>query len=258
VAEYLLDSAREILAEVRNIDDALRGAVFATDAFELLGYRTPTLAFEALRLKHCLEIHAECQFVGVQHHAHLKLRRSEIEHEVALIDKWFNTGIREETNANARLAINTDLARVFRDHGRFDEELECLREGLELHSILRLSGRWKFLRRLTRGLLHYLLFCLRSPVHFLLVVLFWVLASSAATWGVAYTDSPLLTGFGCAVQDAVTTFFSFGPPHHPESCSKVAGAKEWPAAIVSAATIVIGFFHLGIFVSYMYSVLMRR
>jgi hypothetical protein len=259
VAESLLERAHDLLAETRSVADAVRGAVLATDALELLGNRTPTLALEALRLKHCFEVHAECHFVGVEHHANLAGRLEEVKREVIEIAQWSDPNRRDVVEANALLAISTDLARVFGEHGRFDEELACVQQGLRLHAFLRLSGGpFVWAVQPVRLLIRYLLFCLRSPIHFLFALTVWIFICSVLYGFAAYWGQPLwATAIPCSLQDAVTTFFSFGPPHHPQVCDVPLG-KCWPAAIVTTCTIVLGFAHLGIFVSYLYSVLMRR
>jgi hypothetical protein len=91
IARSLLKRAGKMLAEgVFSVEDAVRGAVLANDALELLGGKTPTTAAEALSLKHQFELHAECQFTGVEYHVPMSSRIKEIERDAKSIARWFS------------------------------------------------------------------------------------------------------------------------------------------------------------------------
>ncbi len=62
----------------------------ARDADRLVARMTPTLALNALSLRHRAEVTAECLFFGVQYHAVTKERIDAIASEVAGVGDWFH------------------------------------------------------------------------------------------------------------------------------------------------------------------------
>lgn len=56
IAEKLIERAEKLLPDVHSVQQAVQGAVWATDALEILGGRTPTIAIEALRLSTTLRL----------------------------------------------------------------------------------------------------------------------------------------------------------------------------------------------------------
>ena len=91
IAEHLLDRANASINEVNTATEALRGAVLATQALELLGGKTPTVSVEALLLKHAFEVIAECQFPGVEYHLNLKERLADINANLTALSSWLNS-----------------------------------------------------------------------------------------------------------------------------------------------------------------------
>ncbi|MGJ3242210.1 MAG: hypothetical protein ACFE0O_04525 [Opitutales bacterium] len=127
IAESLIDRAEKILGSANSIREAVRGAVLATSALELLGPKTPTTARDALELKHRFEVCAECQFGGVQYNIEVKDRFREIRRDVQLLGRWYGQNARASAIHNAELTIISRLRAIFRAHDEFDEEDQCLK-----------------------------------------------------------------------------------------------------------------------------------
>ncbi len=250
LAERMVERAERMIPAVQSVTDAVKGAVLATDALELLGARTPTLAIEALRLKHHFEVLAECQFSGVEYHIPLHGRLAEIRRDVRVISKWFGYKQREFAAMNAEMAILTTLVRVFRSFGQFDEEQQCMQRARHLHNTLWMDQ--KPARRLLWPVLRYLELLLSSFATFVQVLAVWVLILGILFWLSGHSDQALL----CGLQDAVSSFFSMGPPVSPEPGCKA--NNHWPFALVTSLTVFASFVHLGVFVTHLYTIIMRR
>jgi len=251
LAEHMLERAERMLSNVQSVADAVKGAVLANDALELLGTRTPTLAIEALRLKHQFEVLAECQFSGVEYHLPLHGRLAEIRRDVHVISKWFGYKQRKSAAMNAEMAILTTLVRVFRSFGQFDEEQQCMQRARYLNNSLWMGQR--AVRRLLWPVLRYLELLLSSFSTFVLILVAWILVL-----GVLFWQSQAGSDIGdllCGLQNSVSSFFSMGAPVTPSACTKVDG---WLGSIVTSLAIFSGFVHIGVFVSHLYSIVTRR
>ena len=89
---------------------------------------------------------------------------------------------------------------------------------------------------------------------FVCALLAWVFLLSLLFW---WSGHP---SWGYGLSDAVTSFFSVGGPVHPEggTAAEAARIARWPHAIVTAIAILSGFIHLGVFISHLYSITMKR
>lgn len=251
LAEHMLERAERMIPNVQSVADAVKGAVLANDALELLGTRTPTLAIEALRLKHQFEVLAECQFSGVEYHIPLHGRLAEIRRDVRVISQWFGYKQRESAAMNAEMAILTTLVRVFRDFGQFDEEQQCMQRARHLNNSLWMGQRP--IRRTLWPVLRYLELLLSSFSTFVLILMAWILVLGVLFW-LSQAGSGL-GDFFCGLQNSVSSFFSMGSPVTPSSCT---GTNNWPGAVVTSLAIFSGFVHIGVFVSHLYSIVTRR
>lgn len=254
VAENLIERAEDLKSQVTSVADAVLGATMATDALELTGARTPTTAIEALALKHQFEVMAECQFSGVEYHIRIEPRIAEITRELNVICEWFGKGKRESANLNARMHILNQLVRSLRDHNQFDEEQFCINRARRIHNTLWV--RQRSARVLLLPLLRYLELLLSSFATFVTVLLGWLVIFALLFWWVgSTTGNGDNWSFWCGLQDSISTFFSVGPPTHPEECKT---RSTWGYALATSATIFAGFFHLGVFVSHLYLNVARR
>lgn len=248
VAEKLISRAKALMADVASVEDAVRGAVLATDALELTGGRTPTAATEALSLKHRFEVLAECEFAGVAYHSRIQPRLQEIAIETEAISRWFSRGQQKEAKLNAEMNVLHGLLPILREHNRFDEEQACMSRIRHLHNTLWM--RQRPIRFILWPLLRYLELLLSSFAVFVVILGLWVLGLS-----VLYGWANLHETWYWGPADAVSSFFAINPPIDHLANTHNA---EWKHVLVSCIAIVSGFFHLGVFVSHLYSITSRR
>lgn len=248
IAEALIRRATGMLPGANSVSQAIQGGVLATDALELISGRTPTAGIQALTLKHEFEVLAECQFSGVKYHIAVKPRFAEIQAEVKAISRWFHTKQRKDASLNARMHILGRLVKILRNHGQFDEEQLVLNHVRHLQNSLWMRQApggflaWPFLRYTEKLLSSF------SMYGFMLVCWFMILCLLFLPFfdGVA--------AFGNALLSAAGSFFSIGlfiPVYLPLTRCVLFN-------ILIFFSTVSGFFHLGIFISHLYSILSRR
>ena len=246
IARHMLNRAERMLNDgIATVEDVVHGAVLASDALELLGGKTPTMSAEALALKHQFELHAECQFCGVEHHLHMKERIDEIERDAGAIARWFHPDIRKKTALNIRLDVVNKLVRILRDYNQFDEERYCMVEARRLHRQLYVGEHW--LRLFALPFIAYAEWLLSSFKKFTFAIVGWV----GLAWMLYYFSPIISEATKKGVDDraepfgqAVGTFFGVD----------IVGAHP----VISIIVIVAGLFHLGIFISLIYDLVNRR
>ena len=231
----------------QSVPEAVHGAVLAVEAQEYLGHRTPTTSLEALALKHQLEVLAECLFYGIEYNMNVKSRFREIQEEVKSIGKWFRPRTRKHSRLNAEVRVISELALRFKDHNQFDEEQECLARIRDLYRHLWFEKN-KWFAWSIYPVRRYIEFLLISMFRFALAIIFWVIVL-----GLLYN---LLRPAGDApwhgYVDAMTSFFGLQPAHD------LPMSREEHAVGLNMAAILLGFVHLGIFISHLYSIVSRR
>lgn len=251
VAETTLARARARLNSIRSERDAVLGAVLAGDALELVELRNPTIATDALMLKHAFEVEAECQFSGVEQNILIEPRIKEIEIESWAIALKSHDRQRKKAQINAELHVLNRLTLILRTHNRFDEEQICIDRVRKLQNTLWLNASaW---RCTLFPVLWYVDFLLSSLQRFLAAVVSWLLVLGILYFFV-FPDQSCL-GFIKGLENAVSSFFSVGSPIHnlPEG-------KEYSRlqVLVINLAIVSGCLHLGIFISRLYALVSRR
>jgi hypothetical protein len=187
IAEHLVDRANKFIKEVNTPTEALRGAVLATQALELLGSKTPTVSVEALLLKHAFEVIAECQFPGVEYHLNIKERLADIRANLAAMSSWLHEKRRQDFLLNAEAQILSKLTAILEEYGEYEEAELCQDDLRDLHR--QISVRYDFR---TRPLLApliwpfrwYIVFVLRSSFNFILSITVLLLVF----WGFHYVD----------------------------------------------------------------------
>ncbi len=250
VAERLIARAEKVLSDATSVEDSTHGALLALEAQELLGNRTPTTALEALAIRQQLEVIAECMFYGTQSHLNVKERFQDIEREVHSISEWFRTSMRKPSELNAQIGILNQVILRFREYNQFDEEQSCLDRARRWERLLWLERHksWAWLFYPFRA---YVELLLSSIPRFLSVVALWVVALTLIFQYCPIKDpnnpvNPLTHGF----TETVTTFFGVQPAHG------IHNNLSW--ALFVSFVIVAGFVHLGILISHLYSMLVRR
>lgn len=251
VADRLIARTERLLSDVRSVPQAVRGAVLATDALELLGGRTPTTSLEALALKHHLEVLAECQFVGMQEHMDVGSRMEDLKREVDALSEWFGETEREKQTAawNAELSILNKLIEVFRANNQFDEEQLLQVRARKLHRKLWFAKRWTVLRPLEIFPAYVESLVASFPL-FLAAIALWIIVLG----GLYCVFSPLTWHRGIA--DAFTSFLGVQPSGDDGLWDTKQGLHG--AFWLVAMTIGLGFVHLGIFISHLYSMISRK
>nr|VFJ43704.1 MAG: hypothetical protein BECKDK2373B_GA0170837_100629 [Candidatus Kentron sp. DK] len=250
IARCLIDRAKSMLPEgPSSVEEAVRGAVLVGDALELLGGKTPTAAAEALSLRHQFELYAEYGFIGVEKYIPLDARFQEIERDAKSIALWFGKQS-ERTALNIQINTVNQLVRILRAHNQFDEEQVCTNRARHLHNSLymhRQPWRYVFL-----PLLRYSEFLFKSFSRFALAIFLWIGGLSGLfAWALhAYGGAPGKTQNIDALPfgNAIGTFFGTAP---------VTSYGHWAIAL-SVFAIVAGLAHLGIFISYLYTLVSRR
>lgn len=251
VSERLIGRAERLLPEVRSVPHAVRGSLLATDALELLGGKTPTTSLEALALKHHFEALAECQFVGTQQHMDVRARMKDIQREMRALSGWFGSKRKQKAVAawNAELSILNKLIDVYRTHNQFDEEQMLQVRARALHRHLQFV-RYPALFRPLEILPWYVEKLVSSFPLFLAAIALWVLILG----GLYAWASGVSLNQGLA--DAFVSFIGIGPSGD-ETLWKPAHGWSLPFWLV-AFTLLLGFVHLGIFISHLYSMISRK
>jgi hypothetical protein len=250
VARQLLQRGEALLAAgVESVEEAVRGAVLATDAYELLGNRTPTTALEALAVKHQFEVLAECQFIGVQHNIEVKQRVKELRHEIKLTCRRFARSERRAAALDAEVAILGKLVSIFQDHNQFDEEMQCLYRQRQAMAKLT-QARHGPLGWGLGWMWRYLNWLVLSPLRFLIGIAGW-LALGCLLFSLA-TQLPWDWTPG-ALDHSMNAFFAGNGPD---------GDFGWAESPLSTWTVrlltVLGLFHFGVFISYIYTLISRK
>lgn len=254
VAETLIHRAEELLgSDASSVEEAVRGAVLATDALELLGGRTATIAVQAVRLKHQFELLAECQFAGVQYHLDVIDRIEDVHKEISHISKWFGRRQRFSAALNSEMHVLLDLVRVLRNYGQFDEEQVLMNRIRSIHNSLWMRQRpWRLLTMWP--VLRYIEFLLGSFTRFALSLTAWILLLAGVFWAgdsvaawITVGDTGA-NGMRVAVSRALESFLGKGFPND---------ANVFTALLYVIATIA-GLLHVGAFVSLLYSNVTRK
>ncbi|MHA1713600.1 MAG: hypothetical protein ACTSW4_06150 [Candidatus Ranarchaeia archaeon] len=257
IAQTLIDRAERILKDAQTVPDAIHAATLALEAKELLANKTPTTALEALSLQHQAEVTAECMFYGVSYNFDVKARFEDIKREVKAISRWFKSGnTRRRAELSARSAIIGNLVRIFREFNQFDEEQACLAEMRRLNGLFIFHEKpwfWPIY-----PLYRYVQFLLSSLLNFLGMVVFWILAY-ALMWLLVF-KSRVIGGltFSKSLLDSMQTFLTFERPEFLSNLSQGIKLSGLELIIFFGIPLILGFIHLGAFISHVYTMLQRR
>lgn len=247
VGERLIERSEAILAQAKSVQDAVYGALLALEALEYVGPLAPTTALEALARKHELEVQAECLSFGVEYNIDVGLRLAEIQREIREIAHHFNPKTRNLSSMDAEASIVSALALRYREFNQFDEDQECSKRIRDLyrHLWLRRHRRWAWIVWPVRW---YVDLLLNSISTFVLMIILWIVVFTFlfAMFPHLGYDHSIFHG----LKDAITSFVGVQPAH--ERSGSVA------IDLLSMFASVLGFVHLGIFVSHIYSIMVRR
>ncbi|MEI6702491.1 MAG: hypothetical protein WCL71_03010 [Deltaproteobacteria bacterium] len=252
MATHMIIRCEAMLMEgVHTVPDAVRCAVLATDALELLGDRTPTTAMDALKLKHMAEVTAECQFSGVEYHIEIKPRLKEIQKEARSLSRWFHHRRKTMAAMNAEMTTVIEVMRIFREHGQFDEALICQNRIRYLHNRL-----WMYQqpgRLVLWPLLRYTEIVLASFGCFLAAIAGWMFLftmifswiSKVSAWPADMAISPNGATPWSQAFSAFTSANSFT-------------STDFTWNLITVLAVLFGIAHIGIFISHVYMLVSRK
>lgn len=255
IAERLIQRAEQILHSTKTVEDSVYGALLALEAQELLGNRTPTTALEALAIRQQLEVIAESMFYGVEAHLNVKDRFKEIEREVRSISYWFNPRTRKAAELNAQIGILNHLVLRFREYNQFDEEQDCLNEVRRLERRLGLysTDAWMKMRALIGFFPRWYVEYLLGAIHrFIIALIGWVAVFTILYGNFCNVEKG---SFWHGFADTISSFVGLQPPHELKYLLQPGMGISLG---LSMAAIVLGFVHLGIFISHLYAMIARR
>jgi hypothetical protein len=250
VAECLVSRAEALLESAHTVKDAVRGAVLATDALELLGPMTPTTARDALELKHRFEALAECQFGGVQYNLQLDDRFAEIQRDMRMLGRWYGPAARQAALTSGELTIVSRLMTIYDQHEEIDEAEVCRQRIRTLH-------RKVWFRQNRGNPMTWFVWLIRAYIEYLLGSL-TRFTIAAVLWVAGLTGGFKLLKHQVAKRDSVENLQTLG-----QAISSFFGTEPlsssdplWIALTIVAT--VSGFLHLGIFISQTYANLARK
>jgi hypothetical protein len=245
VAETLLRRAEIFRKQACTVKDYIKGAVLAADAAELLSGLTPTLTYTAIALKHEYETQAECAFLGVGYHFDVRKRAAEIEAEVDAVSSWFGHQTRRTSRLAAYVVIMNRLVSVYRTAGQFEEEQDCLAAVRSWHRELQFRRAGNPILWISHSLMWYAEVLMSSFERFLLAVVGWIVALTGGWYALN----------GGKKLDAISgTFGSF----FGGSAISIETDTQWAIVIFSCFTVAVGAFHIGILISFLYSLVSRK
>lgn len=258
IAQRMIKRARKLLDKLDTVPDAIHAALLALEAKELLSGKTPATALEALALQHQAEIVAESMFYGIEYNLNVKNRFKDIEREVEAIGYWFNPKSAEKSKINARLTIIANLAHTFRDLKQFEEEQECLAEARRLR--LDFWLRQSIIHRVAWPFIKYIDILMRSPGHFLLVMLLWIAFFTGIYW-VADNGGTEVLSFGQSIWQAfaasIAFFFTLQPANAWSQTVRIFGSEDW-WNIILAFQGLVSFSSLGLLLTHFYVLISRK
>jgi hypothetical protein len=112
VAEDLVDRAQRLLEYGNSVEEFIHGAVLATDALELVGNRTPTVAIAALNARHELELSAECSFFGLRSNLEVSRRLEAIHREIEWIARRFHYETRSVSALETEVTVLITIVKM--------------------------------------------------------------------------------------------------------------------------------------------------
>jgi hypothetical protein len=232
----------------------------ALDAQELLNNRTPTATLAALALKQQFEVLAECMFYGVEYNMDVDSRFRDISEDVELVQNWFEPETAEKSGLNAQIRILSQLALKFRELNQFDEEQQCLSKIRDLRRSLWKKNHGWLAWALVNPVRCYIDFLLGSIWRFVGAIAGWLFVFSLCFWVAQHDKAMRAEADGLSehvsvvfhvLADAVNTFFGLQLAHDLKVLPTL-------AVLLNVFVILIGFLHLGIFVSHLYTMMARR
>jgi hypothetical protein len=242
VAEALVDRADKVRRRSGSPVGYIQGAVLASDATEILSGLTPTMTVSALKFKHELEASVECEFLGAGYHQTVAGRTEQIRAEVSAIARGYAKKKRRRSELTDLIVILSQVGTVYGQAARFEEEMHYRAAVRKEHRLL--EFRTQPLHVVFNAAIWYAETLLVSFGRFVAAIIFWLVILTCCGILLQPDKGPVP-----AVLEVFSGFFGGSTVNPPAS---------WPLVVWSCATVGLGFFHLGVFVSYLYSMISRK
>jgi hypothetical protein len=182
----------------------------------------------------------------------------DIQCEITALCYWFGAKSQQKNVAswNAELAILNRLITVFREYNQFDEEQTILVRTRKLHRELRFT-KYPFWKKLLLYPFGFRIFSwyanemVASVNSIFIAIMFWI-----GTLGSLFHFTNNDIGWGRGFTYALSTFL--GLSSRIDDCIWKPEDGWNGIFYLVAVTISLGFIHLGIFVSHLYSIISRK
>jgi len=236
-----------MVENVNTVTEAVRGAVLATQALELLGCKTPTVSVGALSLKHEFEVIAQCQFVGVEYHLLMEDRLEDIQTNLNAMSVWLRKERRRSFCLNSEAKILIRLIRVLDKYDEFEESQyyrACLRR---IHRQISEIHEWKKLKLWRIALwpvVRYTTWVLDSLPRFVGTISLFLIVWTLLFWQIG-GEKDFASGFHATIQ----SLFTVALPDKKDG---------WQALLLGYFAAAFGMLNFGLFVAHIYERLARR
>lgn len=257
ISEALLARSEAMLErrEASPVKRVVLAAALARQALEILGGLTPAASLRALQQVHVLEVRAEAMFMGVEYQLEFSDRFKEIRSEVKAICELFAPKRIKLAMLHAELKILKDVHRELESQGERDESEAALSE----------------IRRVERSLWFqhhpvinfplwpvraYVIWLMRSFSLFCLMLMLWLVVASCYLGYHLYVytnEYPSIFDWNLVFRSAATGFLAF--------FGQSIDADDMKNPWVSGGLLgfgLAGFLHLGVFISYLYTLVARK
>lgn len=242
VVERLVRRAQRGPGEGPSVPAMIYGALLALEAHEITANRTPTIALEALTLKHQYEVRAECLFLGVKYNLDVTKRLKEIREEVCTIGTWFEPWTRRDSKAEARGNIVNRLVAEYAANNQFEEEQAARHEA-------------RLIRFRKNPLMRcYVLPLLGTPLLLFLAVPAWIVAFGLLYWHLD-GQGPFLFRW---VAFSALNFVGLGIPGLGDVFAPSAPKLTDGILAAVVSEVFLAFFHLGVLITSLYSIISRK
>ncbi len=158
ISTFLIRRAERMKDSIIDAEGAIHAAVLANTALELLKYKTPSVAIDALKWKHYYEVLAECSFIGVRAHLDMNDRFIDIHNAMGRICRAEDGSVRESVFLSGMAELIDNLAKLLSSEGKAEEANFFATKARRYHR--------KLMPTFFRALFAYPEWVLRSWMHF--------------------------------------------------------------------------------------------
>lgn len=274
IGEMLLERARAIAKSADTTAEAIYAATLSLEAKELLYGRSQTTSLEMYAMQQKMEVTAECCFLGIGQEISLENRILELAHTVDKILRVYRHSDHKKyvQSYNAQIEMINDIRMIFKNYEQFDEEDACidkirkLSQGLHFYSLKWPRKIWSFTGEryfnwlMSSGTNIFIAICLIILGY----ALFYMKQVSDIYISASHPEI-INSEFSCFFSKVLfdglirsaETFFSIQPFTDQIILSVKDKSGFWFNA-ANLSEMICGYFHLGIFIAWLYQKLARR